>query len=63
MAKVKKVKTNEVCGDCMHCSPYMSFNTLSIKGKPTMGTCPFWKTSKCILLTQPACEKFTKNPI
>ena len=35
-------------------------STLSIKGEPTMGECPYWTQSKCVLLSQKACIKHFK---
>lgn len=52
-----KEKT-KVCDFCKHCTPYMEFRTLSIEGKPTMGTCPYWTSSKCVLLSLDSCNMF-----
>lgn len=60
MAK-SKVSRENVCGDCKHCTPYLAFHTLNVKGQPTMGTCPYWTQSKCVLLSQPACKKYEKR--
>ena len=57
--KKREAWQDEVCGTCKHCTPYMAFHTLMVKDrKPTMGTCPNWTKSKCVLLSQRACEKW-----
>ena len=48
-------------GECRWCETYMAFHTLSLKGEPTMGTCPNWTESKCVLLSQIGCEKWEKR--
>jgi len=40
------------CGDCAHCTPVTDVHRLlSIRGEPTMGTCPYWTLSRCTLLS------------
>lgn len=47
------------CGECANCTPYMAQHTLTVLDKkPTMGTCPHWTESKCLLLSQAALECF-----
>ena len=58
MATKNNNDNKRVCGYCKHSTPYMEFRTLSIEGKPTMGTCPFWTASKCMLLSLDTCEHF-----
>ena len=53
MAK-KRIKNR--CGECVHCTPVTKFHTLNVYGEPTLGYCPYWMESKCILLSQAACE-------
>jgi hypothetical protein len=39
-------------------------NLLSIDGRPTLGTCPFWKESRCVLLSwRVCCEHFEQKDI
>lgn len=45
------------CHECANVTIVTRFNTLSIQGKPTLGTCPYWKESKCVLLSQRACKE------
>ena len=40
------------CGECSHVSPVYRFHTLNVYGLPTLGTCPYWKESRCVLLSQ-----------
>lgn len=59
MAKKKIIsKETHRCNECRFVTTYTEFHTLSLEGKPTMGTCPYWKESKCVLLSQVACEHF-----
>jgi len=53
------------CGDCSHAVPVMEpKNLLSIDGRPTLGTCPFWKESRCVLLSwRVCCEHFEQKDI
>lgn len=39
------------CRECANVTPVLSpHHLLSVKGEPTLGTCPFWTESRCILL-------------
>ena len=58
MSKDKAGEPRMTCKHCKHCTPYMEFHTLSLKGQPTMGTCPYWTTSKCVLLSLDSCNHF-----
>ena len=62
MARRKKEEVCRVrtCGECVHCIPYMKFNTLTVKGRrPTMGTCPYREFK--VLLSEDACDKFKER--
>ena len=51
-----------LCGECVNCTPIYDFHTLTVKDrKPTMGTCPYWTSSRCVLLSQRACKKHYKE--
>lgn len=52
MAK-KKQKEVELhrCGECANITPVTRFHTLNVYGEPTLGTCPYWKESKCVLMS------------
>lgn len=60
-----KIKKNEVhtCGECGWVTIVTRFHTLSIKGEPTMGECPHWKESRCVLLRQKSCNHFKQKKI
>lgn len=49
------------CGECEHCTPVTRFHTLNVHGEPTIGTCPYWMESKCVLLSQKGCERHFKQ--
>ena len=50
------------CMECSFCEVETSFETLSLKGKPTLGRCQYYKDKKfCLLLSQRACDKFRLN--
>ena len=51
------------CGECEHCTPVKKFHTLNINGEPTLGTCPYWMDSRCVLLSQKGCELHFKKKI
>lgn len=53
------------CGDCAHCTPVLDFNTLTVHGRqPTLGTCPYWKESRCTLLSWKSdCKHFKQKTI
>ena len=67
MYKRKKVEIPDYllgrCGECEHCTPVKRFHTLNIHGEPTLGTCPYWFSSKCVLLSQAACEEHFKKKV
>jgi len=51
--------TEHVCRDCAWQIPVLRFTTLTVHGRqPTLGECPHWTDSRCVLLSQRACEKF-----
>ena len=66
MAKARVSPTNteqHVCRDCANVTIETKFNTLSLKGEPTLGRCPYYTDGKyCVLLSQKSCEHF-KNKI
>lgn len=51
------------CGECSHVSPVYRFHTLSVFGLPTLGTCPYWTESRCVLLSQKGCGRFKPKDI
>lgn len=61
--KKQKAEEEHTCRECEHCTEVTIFHTLSVKGEPTMGTCPYWKQSKCVLLSQKSCQKFKGKAI
>lgn len=48
------------CGDCANCTPVTApHHLLNIHGEPTLGTCPNWTESRCVLLSwRSACTFF-----
>ncbi len=51
-----------VCRDCVHVTFETKFNTISLKGEPTLGRCPYYTDGKfCVLLSQKSCEHFKKK--
>ena len=55
--KTAETKTKHYCYECANVTPVTRFNTMSVHGKmPTLGTCPYWKQSRCVLMSQEACE-------
>ena len=48
------------CGDCNNVTEvWEPSNLLSLKGEPTLGTCPWWTQSRCTLLSWVSnCEHF-----
>lgn len=46
------------CRECRHVTVVTKFHTLSIKGEPTLGECPHWTQSRCVLLSQRSCIHF-----
>lgn len=65
MAKARVTPTNaeqHVCRDCVHVTIDTKFNTLSLKGEPALGRCPYYTDGRyCVLLSQKSCEHFKKN--
>ena len=64
MRKSKKeiIEEEHNCRECANVTPVTEFHTLSVNEKePTLGRCPFWTTSKSVLLSQKTCNKFTLN--
>lgn len=53
------------CGDCANCVPVTDFHTLTVHGKrPTLGTCPYWKGSRCVLLSWKSdCKHFKPKKV
>lgn len=50
------------CRECSFCEEvWKPTNLLSLKGEPTLGTCPHWKESRCLLLSQKACNMFKRK--
>jgi len=40
------------CGDCANVTEVLKpHQLLSLDGKPTLGTCPYWTESRCTLLS------------
>lgn len=68
MAKTTKGKNNSeeekkrwvghVCRECGNVTPFEAHHTISVNGEYTMGTCPYWTESKCVLMSQQACEHY-----
>lgn len=58
MAK-KKEKTVIVrhCRDCVHSTPDMKFENLSLKGEPTLLSCPF-KEWRMVITTTETCSEY-----
>ncbi|MBR1449544.1 MAG: hypothetical protein IJ588_12465 [Prevotella sp.] len=47
------------CGECAHVTEVTDFHTLSVHDRlPTLGICPYWTESRCVLLSQRACWHF-----
>ncbi len=50
------------CGECAHVRVMMEFRTLSVKGEPTLGRCPYYEGGRyCVLLSQRSCEHFKER--
>ncbi len=59
-----KVASKEIhyCRECSFCEVETKFETLNLKGEPTLGRCPHYTNKKyCVLLSQRACDKFKMN--
>ena len=54
----KKPKITGTCGQCKNCTYRKDFHTLSLEGKPILGTCPHWTKSRSVLLSYDTCDKF-----
>lgn len=55
-------KETHMCGECSFCEVETKFETLSLKGEPTLGRCPYYINKRfCVLLSQKACDKFKLN--
>ena len=55
----KTAEAQHVCRECANVTEVTAFNTLTVYGRqPTLGTCPYWKSSRCVLLSQKACGQF-----
>ena len=51
-----------MCGECVHVVEVTEDRTLTVHGrKPTLGTCPYWTESRCVLLSQSACVHYIKK--
>lgn len=45
-------KGKHKCGDCANVTEVLEpHQLLSLDGRPTLGTCPFWTLSRCTLLS------------
>lgn len=53
------------CGDCENVTPVLApHHLLNIKGEPTLGTCPYWKESRCMLLSwRSNCEHYKEKAV
>jgi len=56
----KQPEVLHFCRECANVTIVTRFNTLSIQGKPTLGECPYWTESRCVLLSQAACKEHFK---
>lgn len=57
--KINGAQIKNKCCECVFCEVEMKFETLSVKGEPTLGRCPHYTNKKfCVILTQRACDKF-----
>lgn len=59
MAKKKEVILHR-CGECANVTPVTTpHHLLNIHGEPTLGTCPWWTESRCVLLSwKSGCKHF-----
>lgn len=61
-ARSKKPQITNHCRECAFCEVETKFETLSLKGEPTLGRCPHYTNKEfCVLLKQRACDKFKLN--
>ncbi len=53
MAKKRRNTVEEHrCGECANVTPVMyPRHLLNVRGEPTLGTCPHWTESRCVLLS------------
>ena len=51
------------CGDCANVTEVTEpHQLLSLEGQPTLGTCPYWKESRCTLLSWKSdCKHFKQK--
>lgn len=51
------------CGDCANVTEvWEPHQLLSLDGRPTLGTCPYWKESRCTLLSWKSdCKHFKQK--
>ena len=55
---INKQEEIHYCRECARCVPDLTFYTLSIKGEPTLGKCPYVRVGRCVLLSDRSCEHF-----
>ena len=66
MAKKNIIKQEQhKCGDCANVKEvWWPHQLLSLEGKPTLGTCPYWKESRCVLLSwRSSCKHFKRKNV
>lgn len=59
--RTSKIPLSErkTCLECAFCEVEKKFETLNLKGEPTLGRCPNYTNKKyCVLLSEQACNKF-----
>ena len=62
MRKKKEIRDDEPrCRDCAHVVPVTDFHTLSVKGLPTLGRCPYYSDRYCVLLSQVRCSHYKEK--
>ena len=61
MAQRQQKKPLNKCRECVHVIPVTEHYSLSVKGEPTLGKCPYWEESPCVALSQASCAKFDKK--
>ena len=59
----KKDEELHTCGECANVIPVKRFTTLTVNGRrPTLGECPYWTESRCVLLSMKiSCRHFRKR--
>lgn len=59
----KAVQVKHRCADCANITEvWEPHRLLSVEGKPTLGTCPHWKESRCVLLSMKSfCPHFVQR--